>query len=158
MIGRKGRRGEGKNNLENEVLYIIGSLRNPKIPYIAKELRELGFKEVFDDWYSPGPHADDHWREFEKIRGSSYSQALNNWAGKHIFEFDKFHIDRSHIGVLCMPCGKSGHLELGYMIGQGKKGYVLFDKEPKRWDIMYQYCDGVFFNLNDLKKELIKNG
>ena len=57
-----------------------------------------------------------------------------------------------------MPAGKSGHHELGYMVGSGKKGYVLFDKEPKRWDVMYQFCDGVFFNFDDLKKELVKKG
>ena len=147
-----------EKEIKDEVVYIIGSLRNTKIPYLAEKLRKLGFKEVFDSWFSPGPHADDYWRKYEKIKGSTYTQALNGWAAKHIYEFDKFHIDRSGIGILCMPCGRSGHLELGYMLGKGKRGYVLFDKEPKRWDIMYQFCDGVFFNDNDLIKELKKYG
>jgi len=148
---------EGIRKLEDEVIYFIGSLRNEKVPFLAKKLRKIGVKEVFDDWFSPGPHADDFWRNYEKTRGSTYSQALNGWAGKHIFEFDSFHIERSTTGVLYMPCGKSGHTELGVMIGRGKKGYVLFDEEPKRWDVMYQYADGIFFNFDDLKEELIKN-
>lgn len=90
--------------MKKKVIYIIGSLKNKKIPFIAKEIRKLGF-EVFDDWFSPGPDADDYWRKFEKIRESTYKEALNNWAGKHIFEFDKHHIDRSDIGILVMPCG-----------------------------------------------------
>jgi len=140
-------------------IYLIGSLRNSKIPFIAKELRKLGY-EVFDDWFSPGPHADDFWRKYEKIRGSNYKQALNNYAAKHIFEFDKFHLDRCNIGILIMPAGKSCHLEAGYMIGQGKKVYILFDKELKRWDIMVQFATDIFFNIKDLIKELkkLKNG
>jgi len=94
------------------VIYLIGSLRNEKIPHVAKEIRELGF-EVFDDWFSPGPEADDFWRKFEKVRGSSYKEALSNYAAKHIYNFDKSHIDRADIGVLFMPGGKSAHLELG---------------------------------------------
>ena len=140
-------------------IYLIGSLRNSKIPFIAKELRKLVY-EVFDDWFSPGPHADDFWRKYEKIRGSNYKQALNNYEAKHIFEFDKFHLDRCNIGILIMPAGKSCHLEAGYMIGQGKKVYILFDKELKRWDIMVQFATDIFFNIKDLIKELkkLKNG
>ena len=47
-----------KKNTKKKVIYIIGSLKNEKIPFIAKQIRELGF-EVFDDWFSPGPEADD---------------------------------------------------------------------------------------------------
>lgn len=104
----------------------------------------------------PGPDADEFWRKYEKIRGSTYKQALNNYAGKHIFEFDKYHVNRANIGVLYMPAGKSGHLELGVMIGQGKSGFVLFDEEPERWDVMYQFADTVCFSFDELKEELLK--
>ena len=137
------------------VIYLIGSLRNEKIPELAKKIRQLNLDyEVFDDWFSPGPEADDFWRKYEKIRGSTYREALNNYAARHIFEFDKFHIDRSQIGVLYMPCGKSAHLELGYMIGSGKRGYILFDKEPERWDVMVSFATNIFFNENELFEEL----
>ena len=141
--------------MSKKVIYLIGSLKNDQIPHIANKIRELGF-EVFDDWFSPGPEADDFWRNFEKVRGSTHQQALNNYAAKHIYEFDKHHIDRSHIGVLVMPAGKSGHLELGYMIGQGKPCFVFFEEEPERWDIMYIFAKGVCFSFDELKEELIK--
>lgn len=140
---------------KQKVIYLIGSLKNREVIDTAKSLRKLGF-EVFDDWIAPGPEADDFWREYEKRRGSSYKEALNHWAGKHVFEFDKTHIDRSDIGILIMPAGKSAHLELGYMIGRGKKCFILFDKEPERWDVMYQFADDVFFDLKDLMRELEK--
>ena len=137
------------------VIYLIGSLRNEKIPELAKKSRQLNVDyEFFDDWFSPGPEADDFWRKYEKIRGSTYREALNNYAARHIFEFDKFHIDRSQIGVLYMPCGKSAHLELGYMIGAGKRGYILFEKEPERWDVMVSFATNIFFNENELFEEL----
>lgn len=143
----------------NKIIYLIGSLKNKNIPIIGKELRELGF-EVFDDWFSPGPEADDFWRKYEKLKGSTYKQALSGWAGKHIYEFDKFHIDRSDIGILCMPAGKSAHLELGYMIGQGKLGYILFDEEPERWDVMTLFSKenggDICFSLKELKEKLSK--
>lgn len=154
--------GNGDDLEKKKVIYLIGSLRNENVPSLAKEIRELVNNdwEVFDDWFSPGPEADDFWRKYEKVRGSTYKQALNNWAGKHVFEFDKFHIDRSDIGILYMPAGKSGHLELGYMIGKGKRCFILFDKEPERWDVMYQFAEDIFFSKEDLFKKLkqIKHG
>jgi hypothetical protein len=143
--------------MEERTLYLIGSLRNENVPVLAKEIRDvMPDFEVFDDWFSPGPEADDFWRKYEKVRGSTYKEALNNWAGKHVFEFDKFHIDRSQIGVLYMPAGKSGHLELGYMLGKGKLGYILFDEEPERWDVMYQFATDVFFSKEELFEQLKK--
>lgn len=136
-------------------IYVVGSLRNRKIPKFANDLRALGF-EAFDDWFSPGFEADEFWRKYEIGRGHNYKQALEGWAGKHIFEFDKHHIDRCDMGILVMPAGRSGHLEAGYMLGCGKKVYILFDKEPKRYDVMYQFATGVFFNKEDLFKELTK--
>ena len=144
-----------KAEVNENGIYLIGSLRNEKIPHLAKELRETLKTEVFDDWFSPGPEADDFWRKYEKVRGSTYKEALSNWAGKHVFEFDKFHIDRLGIGVMAMPAGKSGHLELGYMLGQGKRGYIFFDKEPERWDVMYQFATGIFFSKEELIEKLL---
>lgn len=130
-------------------VYLVGSLRNATIPSIGAEMRKLGF-EVFDDWYGAGPEADDYWQKYEQARGRPYWQALYGEAAKTIFNFDKKHIDESDIGVLVLPAGKSGHLELGYMIGQGKPTYVLFDDEPERWDVMYQFATKVCFSRGEL--------
>ena len=52
------------------------------------------------------------------------------------------------------PAGKSCHLELGYLLGRGKRGYILLDKEPERWDIMYRFATGVFLEEDALVSEL----
>lgn len=134
-------------------IYLIGALKNNKVPILANELRKLNF-DVFDDWITAPPISDQYLLKYEKARGHNYVQALKGYAARHIFEFDKHHIDRCDIGILVMKAGKSAHLELGYMIGQGKKGFVLFDKEPSRFDLMYQFADGVYFNQEDLFEEL----
>jgi hypothetical protein len=135
-------------------VYLMASLRNEKTPAVANKIEVMTGITVFDSWFSPGPEADDFWRNYEKARGRSYEQALDGYAATHIYEFDKYHIDRCDIGVLLQPAGKSCHLELGYMLGQGKLGYIVFEEEPERWDVMYQFATGIFFSLDELVKEL----
>jgi hypothetical protein len=135
------------------ILYLIGSLRNPEIPAIGKALRQAGH-EVFDDWYAGGPTADDCWKEYEQARGRTFVQALEGYAARHVFDYDRHHLDRADGGVLVLPAGKSGHLELGYLAGQGKPTYVLLDGEPDRWDVMYGFMNGVFATLDELVEEL----
>ena len=136
-------------------IYLIGSLRNPAVPETANLLEAEGF-EAFDSWFSPVPEADDWWQKYEKARGRTYAEALTHYAGGHVFEFDKHHLDRCDMALLVMPAGKSGHLELGYMLGQGKPGFILFDEEPERWDVMYQFATGIFFSADELITELAK--
>lgn len=71
---------ENKNEKFEIGIYLIGSLRNQEVPKLARRLREKLEVEVFDDWFSPGPRADDHWRDYEHVRDSSYKQALSSFA------------------------------------------------------------------------------
>jgi len=134
-------------------LYIIGSLRNERVPEIARTLRDAGY-DTFDDWHAGGPEADDEWQRYEGTRGRTYKEALAGFHARHVFEFDKYHLDRADAAVLVLPAGKSAHLELGYMIGRGKAGYVLFDKEPDRYDVMYLFATQICFSIEELTQEL----
>lgn len=139
--------GKGKMNI-----YLIGSLRNPKVPKIAEELRHAGF-EVFDDWYAAGPEADDKWKDYELGRGRNLPTALKGFAAGHVYSFDKEHLEQADAVVLVLPAGKSGHLELGWSLGRKVPGYVLLD-DVDRWDVMYRFANGVFYNLDTLIVEL----
>ncbi len=133
------------------MIYLIGSLRNPQIPILAEDLRKLGH-EVFDDWYAPGPETDEYWRQYEVNRGRSYQEALDGIAARNVFDLDFYHLNRAKRAILVMPAGRSGHLELGWAIGQCKPGYVLFDGEPERYDQMYALCrttGGAIFTHRD---------
>lgn len=130
-------------------------MRNPHIPLIAAQVRSVGL-DVFDDWYSPGPQADDEWQRYETQRGRSYIEALYGRHASEVYDFDKVHLDLCEAAVLVTPAGKSGHLELGYIRGLGKPAYILIQNEPDRFDIMYRLATQVFSNTDDLVKELMK--
>lgn len=142
------------------MIYLIGSLRNPKVPLVANTLREATGVEVFDDWYAAGPEADDYWQRYEQGRGHTFAQALRGHAAQNVFAFDKRHLERATTAVLVAPAGKSGHLELGIHLGKGKPGYILLDGEPERWDVMYQFAVAhenlaVLDNIDDLIAALL---
>ena len=120
---------------------------------MAQELRAAGH-EVFDDWYAAGPEADDYWQKYEKERGRTYREALQGYAVNNVFDFDHRHLLRCDAAVLVMPAGKSGHLELGFVLGKGKPGFILLEKEPDRWDAMYRFAAGVCTTTEELIEDL----
>jgi len=130
-------------------IYVIGSLRNPEIVSIGNSLRSVGL-DVFDDWHGAGPEADDYWKEYEIARGRTYADALSGHAASHVFAFDKFHLDRCDGGLLVLPAGRSGHLELGYIAGQGKPSFILTEPNHDRWDVMYKFATRVFFSKEEM--------
>ncbi len=72
-----------------------------------------------------------------------------------MFKFDQYHLNRCTMGVLVLPAGRSGHLELGVMLGQGKPGFILLEgKDPERWDVMYKFATAVVSNIDDLIAEV----
>lgn len=139
-------------------LYLVGSLRNPRIPELAKRLRkELPAYEVFDDWYAAGEFADDIWKEYEQHRGHSYEEALKGYSAKHIYEFDKHHIDTSSHVLLVLPAGKSGHMEITYaQYGAKKNTAILLEPDDIRWDVMYQFIPTIL-NSDDQIKDWVLN-
>lgn len=137
------------------IVYIIGSLRNPEVPKVAKILRDRGI-EVFDDWHAGGEKADEEWMKYEKERGRNYQEALSGFAAQHTFKYDLFHLRRAHVGIMVAPAGRSGHLELGYMLGSGKPGYIYLPEDPDRWDVMSLFATAIFRNINGLVAEMEK--
>lgn len=135
-----------------KLIYLIGSLRNEAIPAFAQALEEASGYEVFADWFTPGPQADDYWRDYVKVRWpeGGIRKALAGYAARHIFEFDKEHLDRADAVVMLRPAGTSGHMELGYALGSGKPGFILFDGEPERFDVMLNFVTGIAFSLEEL--------
>jgi nucleoside 2-deoxyribosyltransferase len=138
------------------MIYLIGSLRNPEVPIIAEKLRAEGY-EVFDDWYAAGEFADSAWQAYEIAREHDLKTALAGYASQHVFQYDRSHLDRCSAAVLVLPAGRSGHLELGYVLGQGKPGFILLNEELPRWDVMYAFAQ-VATSLTDLFNQLDDRG
>lgn len=136
-------------------IYLVGALKNPEIPHLAQTLRKEGYA-VFAEWHNPGPEADMCWQEHEKLKGSTYKEAMAGSHVENVFYYDQAYIDLADVVVLVMPAGRSGHLELGYAAGSGKKTLILLDQEPDRYDIMPRFATGICNNLNELLEELKK--
>ncbi len=127
------------------------------IPKIASSLRlALPQWAIFDDWYAAGPEADDYWKAYEKARGHGYVEALAGYSAEHVFAFDKHHLDTASAGILVLPAGRSGHLELGYLAGRGVYTAILLtpEYEDERFDVMYKFADKVTYDLNSIVKDL----
>lgn len=132
------------------MIYVIGSLKNPKVEDTAHALRAAGFT-AFDEWFAAGPNADKHWNEYAKKRGLSYREALALPLLETVFQFDVHHLNTCIGGVLVMPAGKSAHAELGYLIGSGKPVWILHDGEPKgEWELMPKFATGMAYSLDEL--------
>lgn len=129
-------------------IYIIGSLRNPNVPQIGNLVRASGY-EAFDDWHGTGPQADDHWLEYEKLRGRSYVEALAGRAAQNTFALDRDNILRSEGVIMVLPAGRSGHMEFGFARGNGIPGVILLEGEPERYDVMYNFASKVTTDIHD---------
>lgn len=141
------------------MVYIIGSLRHDRAAEVACELREHGF-DVFDDWHSQGTDADEHWARYEKRRGRTYKEALAGKAACHAFDFDRRHLAACDGAVLVMPAGKSAHLELGWIIGSGRPGFILLNGEPtreERWELMVKFATAICYTVDELVAEMRKH-
>lgn len=132
-------------------VYVVGSLRNPRVPQVANELRRHGL-DVFDDWFAAGEFADDAWKAYEQGRGRTFVEALKGLAAEHVFNFDLEHLDDADVVVVVAPAGKSAHTEMGYAIGSNKPVFVLMEEEPAkdRWDVMLRFATDFARNVDDL--------
>src|SRR5690349_22333939 len=137
------------------MIYLIGSLPHPRVREVASALRAHRI-EVFDDWHAAGPEADDIWQRYEQERGRTFREALVGKHARMVIDFDRDNLNRASAAVLVMPAGKSGHIELGYVIGQGKPGYILLEQEPERWDVMYAFASGIYYWIDELVKEVTR--
>lgn len=139
--------------MRRPLVYLTGSLRDANVPAVANALRDMGF-DMFDDWFAAGQKADEEWQAYEQKRGHTYLDALAGNAANHVFTYDLYHLQRADAVVCVMPAGKSSFLELGWAIGQGKKGYVYIPFEPERWDVMVKFARGVHQSIEGLAMQL----
>jgi len=141
--------------MSRKVVYIIGSLANrQEIISLATKLEAETGWEWFADWTAPGPLADDFLRDMAKDRGWDYIRTLHSHAAQHICAFDKKHLDRADAALMVLPCGKSCHLELGYMAGKGKPTYVYMPTPPERVDVMYNLASVVANSLDEIVRDM----
>ena len=129
------------------MIYVASSWRNPRQPGIVQALRAAGH-EVYDF----RGHGDFHWSDidpqWESWTPADAAEALRHPIAQRSFALDMEALKACDALVLVMPCGRSGHLELGYAIGAGKRTAVLLeDGEP---ELMWAAADWIGDDLGDL--------
>lgn len=135
-------------------IYVASSWRNEYLHRGTVEVLRAAGHEVYDFRNPrPGEHGfawgqiDPAWQTWSV---SQYRDALKHPLAVAGFASDKAALDWADCGVLVMPCGRSAHLEIGYIAGQGKPCAVLAC-EPMEPELMVGLCSGgVFTGFDEL--------
>jgi hypothetical protein len=114
--------------MKHEFVYVASSWRNLYQPGIVVALRRLGL-HVYD-FRAPEPRAagfawssiDPGWQNWTPAQ---WRAALAHPVAQAGYANDRAGMDMADCCVLVLPCGRSAHLEAGYMAGQGKPVYTL---------------------------------
>lgn len=136
-------------------IYTASSWKNPHYEYVVTTLKESGF-EVYDfrsaisteghklafDWEQIDINWE-FWNEEEFLEGLRHPLALN------AFRSDFNGMMSSDVCVMILPCGKSSHIEAGFMKGLGKKLYILM-LGTHRPELTYSLADRVFTSVHSL--------
>jgi hypothetical protein len=109
-------------------VYVASSWRNSLQPNIVAALRRRGL-EVYD-FRNPGPGdkgfgwsaVDPDWLTWKP---ADWRKALDHPIAQAGYASDRGGMDWAGCCVLVLPCGRSAHLEAGYMAGQGKPVFTL---------------------------------
>ena len=135
-------------------LYTASSWRNEKYPLVVDQLKREGhdiynFRDV-NSWFK-WEQIDEDW---EYWSNGQFVHALSHPLSKKAFNADFSGMEWADACVLIMPCGKSAHIEAGYMKGKGKPLYILLDGGMTRAELTYSIADGIFVNVSQLLERL----
>lgn len=132
-------------------LYVAASWRTVAQPVIVQALREEGYL-VYDfrqDGFEWG-HVDSEWRSWTP---EQYRIGLQHPRAQAGFRRDYDAMKAADVCVLVQPCGRSAHLELGWMAGAGKFTVVLLERHQEP-DLMYLLCDQLCVSVEEMKTVL----
>ena len=133
-------------------VYVASSWRNKKQPEVVSALREIGL-DVYDFRNpAPGNHGF-HWSKIDKDwktwTPTEFMMGLKHRIAEDEFQSDLEAIETSDICVLCLPGGRSSHLEAGYFVGAKKKLLILVTEEIEP-ELMYKMADYVATSIKDI--------
>ena len=136
-------------------IYVASSWRNSLQPDIVAVLRAEGH-EVYDFRHphlGPGMRGlGFQWSQidpaWESWTTAEYRAALDHPRAVEGFTADREGMEWADACVLVMPCGRSAHLEAGWMAGAGKPTFVLLtEAEP---ELMYGLIDHLCVSVDEL--------
>lgn len=142
-------------------IYVASSWRNTAQPDVVAALCAAGHKVY--DFKNPKPSDHGfHWRDVgladeEKIAcpPTRLKQALNHPIAIEGFASDFGAMKWADACVLLLPCGRSAHLEAGWMAGAGKPTFVLAPVATIEPELMYGLLEsGICLTVEELIQRL----
>lgn len=129
-------------------LYIASSWKNAEwLKKLAETLKSHDHEvDLFCD-DSSGRYVF-HWSQFvekeEDLADYDAKSFLDDPRVLRAFREDKGWLDWAEGVVLCVPSGRSAHLEAGYAAGQGKPVWVYGQFPKGEFDVMYGFAQGLY--------------
>jgi hypothetical protein len=139
-------------------VYVASSWRNQWQPEIVAALRADGH-EVYD-FRNPAPgNSGFAWssidREWLKWTPEAFRERIQTHpVAAEGYAFDKGALDWADACVLVLPCGRSAHLEAGYMIGRGKRTIVLLHPDKFEPELMYLLGSNIAVTVAEVRSIL----
>ena len=134
-------------------IYLASSWRNVRQPAVVEALRADG--HYVYDFRHPwgGDQLGFSWDSIDREWGTwsraDFREALHHPIARAGFASDVAAMKWADACVLLLPCGRSAHLELGWMAGTGKQTVVLMEvaEEP---ELMYGLCDTIALTVDEV--------
>lgn len=146
-------------------IYVSSSWKNEHQPILVEELRNRGH-EVYDFRHPNGRNDRNVWETyFERlgmiehynkgtIGAMDFRESLEDKEVLNRFNDHYNAMLQSDICILLLPCGRSSHVEAGFMKGLGKRVFVLdpcFNVTP---ELMYLCFDDYYYDQDALLNQL----
>lgn len=140
-------------------IYLASSWRNKRYDRILAMLRDQGH-EVYD-FQNPPQKTSFSWTQVSStvLQGApaeKYLEAVNHPIARKGFESDMEALRGCDVCVLCLPCGRSAHLEMGWAAGWGKQTIVFLEGVIDEPELMYLMCDSIVSTGTELSRELTR--
>ena len=140
------------------MIYVASSWRNEYQRLVVELLRKVCGLMVYDFKNPSGDAGDNgfHWSEIDTgWQGwdpAAFRGALEHPIAVRGFGKDKAALDAAAGGLLVQPCGRSAHLEIGYLAARGIPTAVWFPAvggqvEP---ELMLRVCDRILIGTEEL--------
>ena len=127
-------------------IYVAGSFKNAeRIRVIGDALRLCGYEVyVFCDEHEPTYRLSQELRKDVDVTTLTPQAIQTNKTLLTIGSLNYMRLIQCDALILVLPCGRSAHLEAGWMCGQNRPVYVIGPMVPGEFDAMYVMVDGIF--------------
>ena len=142
-------------------IYISSSWNNQQQPLLVEKLRLRGHK-VYDFRHPEGRNDRNVWESVSNRLGVKLEYSNGNLTPE---VFGRMHLDKESLSrfkehfaamedadtcILLLPCGRSSHVEAGFMDGHGKRVFVYDTSKEVIPELMYLTFDDYFFEEEEL--------